>query len=761
MCKRLLILISLLLLGGASYGQRVVGNPNVVTLDLGGWSFGNYLQAPATLEIKPGRDYCHTFAIVHDTVFIYSCALGKWIPASGSGGVSTVHGINGITINGGDTVDGKLKMNIADSATGYVTHATFLDSLRGLFDRNVISVNGLTGQSITLITDNISEGASNLWFTDSRAIDANIAQIADSVRGRVKYIDSLTIYATPKNVKDSANSVRSAIPTNNNQLTNGSNYATTTAVLDSVHGRQTYGDTLTFDVTISHLNVILAGYLTAEVDPIFTASPSYGISNGNITNWNTAYNKYITGLGFSGGTLTLTRNDATTLTQSLDGRYIYFTDTSGWSVTLAHLNTVIAGYVATSRTISTTGPLSGGGDLSANRTLSITQADATHDGYLSSIHWNLFNGKQDALSGTGFVKITGTTISYDNSTYLTTAGAASTYVPFSGSPSNVDLGSHSLYLTGTIGIGTTSPRMEMEVISTSTLTPRGMGNTQINNASSSAQFNYSKARGVVGSLLAVISGDVIGRSIFNAYDGTSYIPSAEIRATVTNTVTTNSIPSQLAFYTSTNAVPSVMTERLRIGAAGDFNYFGSTSGTYTFLLPAAITSYTVTPPSAVGSAGQVQSISSVSGNSATMGWITPLTSFSVTASSTFSVTGSPITGGTGTINIAFAPTTVFTITPANSVTVDANNGNSQTITMNRATTTFTISNILEGRQNAITLEVLQDGTGSRGLAMSTTVKVPNNLGGLPPISTTANAIDVWTIQKIHGNIWVFVALNGN
>jgi hypothetical protein len=36
------------------------------------------------------------------------------------------------------------------------------------------------------------------------------------------------------------------------------------------------------------------------------------------------------------------------------------------------------------------------------------------------------------LNGTGFVKISGTTISYDNSTYLTTGTAASTYLPLAG-----------------------------------------------------------------------------------------------------------------------------------------------------------------------------------------------------------------------------------------------------------------------------------------------------------------------------------------
>ena len=40
--------------------------------------------------------------------------------------------------------------------------------------------------------------------------------------------------------------------------------------------------------------------------------------------------------------------------------------------------------------------------------------------------------KQAQLNGTGFVKISGTTISYDNSTYLTTSTASSTYLPLTG-----------------------------------------------------------------------------------------------------------------------------------------------------------------------------------------------------------------------------------------------------------------------------------------------------------------------------------------
>ncbi len=51
----------------------------------------------------------------------------------------------------------------------------------------------------------------------------------------------------------------------------------------------------------------------------------------------------------------------------------------------------VTGAVSTARTINTTAPISGGGDLSADRTLSMHVADTTHDGYLSSTDWNTFN----------------------------------------------------------------------------------------------------------------------------------------------------------------------------------------------------------------------------------------------------------------------------------------------------------------------------------------------------------------------------------
>jgi hypothetical protein len=86
-------------------------------------------------------------------------------------------------------------------------------------------------------------------------------------------------------------------------------------------------------------------------------------------------------LSFTAGALAITQSDATH-----DG-YLSATD---WSVFSAK--------VGTTRTISTTAPLAGGGDLSVDRTLSIPAATAVANGYLSSTDWSTFNAKEPAIT---------------------------------------------------------------------------------------------------------------------------------------------------------------------------------------------------------------------------------------------------------------------------------------------------------------------------------------------------------------------------
>ena len=74
-------------------------------------------------------------------------------------------------------------------------------------------------------------------------------------------------------------------------------------------------------------------------------------------------------------------------------------------------------------------PTVNGGTLTTALNLSGTN---TGDDAVNSLYSGLASSKQDALNGTGFVKISGTTISYDNSTYLTTNSASGTYLPLAG-----------------------------------------------------------------------------------------------------------------------------------------------------------------------------------------------------------------------------------------------------------------------------------------------------------------------------------------
>lgn len=110
------------------------------------------------------------------------------------------------------------------------------------------------------------------------------------------------------------------------------------------------------------------------------------------------------------GTINANRIVGTTIT-ALSGNSGVLLEASG-TLTNGHLlsvdsnaNAVDSGLTAATivpitRTISTTAPLTGGGDLSADRTLSIPVATSSVNGYLVSADWTTFNNKQAALGYT-------------------------------------------------------------------------------------------------------------------------------------------------------------------------------------------------------------------------------------------------------------------------------------------------------------------------------------------------------------------------
>ena len=80
-----------------------------------------------------------------------------------------------------------------------------------------------------------------------------------------------------------------------------------------------YGNTNQTAITVGVTAITYQTISAGESDPIFTASPSFGITTTNISNWTTAYNRSIVSSAFSGTatqTLTLTKQDGGTLTSS-------------------------------------------------------------------------------------------------------------------------------------------------------------------------------------------------------------------------------------------------------------------------------------------------------------------------------------------------------------------------------------------------------------------------------------------------------------
>jgi hypothetical protein len=212
-----------------------------------------------------------------------------------------------------------------------------------------------------------------------------------------------------------------------------------------------------------------AGYLTSftETDPIYTASSWYTTTN-NSSNWNTAYGwgnhasaGYLTSINSSQVTTALGYTPENAANKGVANGYASL-DGAGLvpSTQLPSYVDDVLEYadLASLPATGTTGKIYVTLDTNKIYRWSGTvyveiSSSAGGGGTWGSITGTLSNqtdlqaaldAKQNQLNGTGFVKVSGTTITYDNSTYLTTSSAASTYVPYTGATGNVTLGEYGL-----------------------------------------------------------------------------------------------------------------------------------------------------------------------------------------------------------------------------------------------------------------------------------------------------------------------------
>ena len=196
--------------------------------------------------------------------------------------------------------------------------------------------------------------------------------------------------------------------------------------------------------------------------------------------------------------------------------------------------------------------LSGVSPLSYNNTtgaFSIAQATTSANGYLSSTDWNTFNGKQAALNGTGFVKASGTTISYDNSTYYL-ASNPNAYIALTGLSATAPLSYNNTtggftisqagvsgngylsstdwntfnnkqaagnYITALSGEATASgPGSAVVTLSTSAVTGKLLTGVNITGGSISATDSILVAFGKVQNQINGVLGGAIYQSVWNA-----------------------------------------------------------------------------------------------------------------------------------------------------------------------------------------------------------------------------------------------------
>lgn len=201
-------------------------------------------------------------------------------------------------------------------------------------------------------------------------------------------------------------SITSALGYTPYNATNPSGYTTNLGTVTSV-AALTLGTTGT-DLNSSVSNGTTTPVITLNV-PTASASNRGALSPSDWINFNSAYNNSITNLTIDYGAfvtnLILTKQNSSTIELGLIagsatlGDIVQFNGTN-----LTYVPTIVSA------------PLS---YIPNSNSFSISQANTSTNGYISSSDWNLFNNKQSALSGTGFVKSTAGVISYDTSTYLT------------------------------------------------------------------------------------------------------------------------------------------------------------------------------------------------------------------------------------------------------------------------------------------------------------------------------------------------------
>jgi hypothetical protein len=161
----------------------------------------------------------------------------------------------------GDTMTGALTLSGAPSSANHAATKAYVDS-------------AITGGSLSN-TDSLTEGSSNLYFTNSR-VDARIPTSVSSFTNDSGYLTSVGTI--------SYNSLtnKPTIPTNNNQLTNGAGFITSFTDTNTTYtggtGITLTGTVFSNDITNNNQLTNGAGYITSFTDTNTTYTAGNGLT---------------------------------------------------------------------------------------------------------------------------------------------------------------------------------------------------------------------------------------------------------------------------------------------------------------------------------------------------------------------------------------------------------------------------------------------------------------------------------------------------
>ena len=343
---------------------------------------------------------------------------GSWNASTNTPTITSGVGTNGnfyiVTTAGSTTINGISSWAVGD---WIIFNGTVWQKVPTT--NSVISVNTYTG-AVVLTTTDISEGT-NLYYTDGRA--------RASITGGASTIVTSNLTVNRALVSDASGKVAVSSVTSTEL---GYVSGVTSAIQTQLGGKE---PTISAGTTAQYW----------RGDKTWQTLPTYSFNGLSplTTLGDTLYHDGSNNLRLAGNTTSTRKFLRQTGNGTVSAAPAWDTLASGDIPNNAANTSGSAGSVTNSVTFNNAGTGDASGTTfngSAAKTISYNTIGAQVAG-----------SYQAQLNGTGFVKANGTTISYDNSTYLTTASAAATYLTISNASSTYQpIGS---YITGVCSTG--------------------------------------------------------------------------------------------------------------------------------------------------------------------------------------------------------------------------------------------------------------------------------------------------------------------